>query len=58
VPPRVTTVAPGVTTVAPGTTIPGELLPRTGAYTETLIFLAVVLVILGIVKIVVDRRRF
>jgi hypothetical protein len=33
-------------------------LPRTGAYTETLIFLAVVLVILGIVKIVVDRRRF
>jgi hypothetical protein len=56
--PRVTTVAPGVTTVAPGTTIPGALLPRTGAYTETLIFLAVVLVILGIVKIVVDRRRF
>ena len=31
---------------------------QTGAYTETLIFLAVVLVILGIVKIVVDRRRF
>jgi hypothetical protein len=56
--PRVTTVAPGVTTVAPGTTIPGELLPRSGAYTEILIFLAVVLVILGIVKIVVDRRRF
>ena len=59
--PRVTTVPPGVTTVAPGTTgttIPGGLLPRTGAYTETLIFLAVVLVILGIVKIVVDRRRF
>jgi len=58
-----TTVAPGATTVAPGatdTTVPGGggLLPRTGAYTETLIFLAVVLVILGIVKIVVDRRRF
>ena len=58
---RTTTVAPGVTTVAPGstvTTVPGGLLPRTGAYTETLIFLAVVLVILGIVKIVVDRRRY
>lgn len=63
VPPRVTTVAPRVTTVAPGvteTTVPGSggALPQTGAYTETLIFLAVVLVILGIVKIVVDRRRF
>jgi hypothetical protein len=57
-----TTLAPGATTVAPGstTTVPDEtgILPRTGAYTETLIFLAVVLVILGIVKIVVDRRRF
>jgi hypothetical protein len=60
--PRVTTVPPSATTVAPGatTTVPDELaiLPRTGAYTETLIFLAVVLVILGIVKIVVDRRRY
>jgi hypothetical protein len=57
-----TTVAPGRTTVAPGatTTTPESdgALPQTGAYTETLIFLAVVLVILGIVKIVVDRRRF
>ena len=57
-----TTLAPGATTVAPGstTTVPDEsgILPRTGAYTETLIFLAVVLVILGIVKIVVDRRRY
>jgi type VI secretion system secreted protein VgrG len=56
------TVAPGATTVAPevDTTVPGgiSILPQTGAYTETLIFLAVVLVILGIVKIVVDRRRF
>jgi type VI secretion system secreted protein VgrG len=60
--PARTTVAPGRTTVAPGatTTTPdsGGALPQTGAYTETLIFLAVVLVILGIVKIVVDRRRF
>jgi hypothetical protein len=61
--PRVTTVAPRVTTVAPSpteTTAPGSggSLPETGAYTETLIFLAVVLVILGIVKIVVDRRRY
>jgi hypothetical protein len=60
---RVTTVAPRVTTVAPSpteTTAPGSggSLPETGAYTETLIFLAVVLVILGIVKIVVDRRRY
>jgi type VI secretion system secreted protein VgrG len=57
-----TTVAPGRTTVAPGatTTTPESdgALPQTGAYTETLVFLAVVLVILGIVKIVVDRRRF
>lgn len=60
-----TTLAPSATTVAPGsttttTTVPDaiEVLPRTGAYTETLVFLAVVLVILGIVKIVVDRRRF
>jgi hypothetical protein len=30
----------------------------TGAYTETLVFFAVVLVVLGIVKIVVDRRRY
>jgi hypothetical protein len=61
--PRVTTVPPSATTVAPSpteTTVPGSggSLPETGAYTETLIFLAVVLVILGIVKIVVDRRRY
>lgn len=60
--PSATTAAPVTTTVAPGSTatVPDafEVLPRTGAYTETLIFLAVVLVILGIVKIVVDRRRF
>jgi LPXTG-motif cell wall-anchored protein len=48
-------VAPEVDTTVPGGI---SILPQTGAYTETLIFLAVVLVILGIVKIVVDRRRF
>jgi hypothetical protein len=55
-----TTGAAGTTTVAPGstTTVPsGGILPVTGAYTETLVFLAVVLVILGIVKIMVNRRR-
>ena len=48
-----TTVAPGASTTVPG----GGILPVTGAYTETLVFLAVVLVILGIVKIMVNRRR-
>ena len=55
-----TTGATGTTTVAPGssTTVPGGgILPVTGAYTETLVFLAVVLVVLGTVKIMMDRRR-
>ena len=56
-----TTRATGATTTVAGsaTTIPGGgILPLTGAYTETLVFFAVVLVVLGIVKIVVDRRRY
>ena len=56
-----TTRATGATTTVAGsaTTIPGGgILPLTGAYTEILVFFAVVLVVLGIVKIVVDRRRY
>ena len=52
--------AGGATTTVAGsaTTVPGGgILPVTGAYAETLVFLAVVLVILGIVKIMVNRRR-
>lgn len=56
-----TSAASGATTTVAGsaTTVPGSggALPLTGAYTETLVFLAVVLVVLGIVKIMVDRRR-
>ena len=56
-----TSAAGGATTTVAGsaTTVPGGgILPLTGAYTETLVFFAVVLVVLGIVKIVVDRRRY
>ena len=52
--------AGGATTTVAGsaTTVPGGgILPVTGAYTETLVFLAVVLVVLGTVKIMMDRRR-
>lgn len=59
-----TTTGSGATTTIAGSTTTTTiasgsdgLLPATGAYTETLVFLAVVFVILGIVKIVVDRRR-
>lgn len=52
-----TTTIAGSTTTTTNASGSGGLLPATGAYTETLVFLAVVLVILGIVKIVVDRRR-
>jgi hypothetical protein len=51
---RATTTVAGSATTIPG----GGILPLTGAYTETLVFFAVVLVVLGIVKIVVDRRRY
>jgi hypothetical protein len=52
--------AGGATTTVAGsaTTVPGGgILPVTGAYTETLVFLAVVLVVLGTVKIMMDRRQ-
>ena len=55
-----TSAAGGATTTVAGsaTTVPGGgILPATGAYTETLVFLAVVLVVLGTVKIMMDRKR-